>query len=68
MAEPNPRTDEGAPVDAEESFNEADEAAGEVDTEQIVRGQESEVEHDEPHENTLNNPDRDAAGEQVEAF
>lgn len=68
MAEPNPRADEGAPVDVEESFNEADEAAGEVDNEQIVRGQETKIEHDEPHENTLNDPDRGAAGEQVEAF
>lgn len=68
MADPNPRADEGAPVDREESFNEADEAAGEVDNEQIVRGQETKIEHDEPHENTLNDPDRGAAGDQAEAL
>lgn len=68
MADPNPRADEGAPVDREESFDEADEVAGELDTEQIVRVPEMKIEHDEPHENTLNDPDRGAAGDQVEAF
>lgn len=67
---PSRRADDGAPVDVNEPFDEAidveSEADTEVETDQVTRAQEGQDEYDDPTENVLNDPERNATSEHVE--
>ena len=66
MTNPNPKADEGAPVDVNEPFDEAIDVENETGSEQVTHAQEGQDEYDDPHENVLNDPERNATAEHVE--
>ena len=64
MISPIPTPDDGAPVDVDESFDEAVVTDGETD--QVTHAQENQDEFDDPHENALNDPEESDVEQHVE--
>ena len=68
MKTPNPRADEGAPIDVNDPVDQSIDKEGQTDTEQVTRAQEAQDEYDDPSENVLNDPEGIETQGRVEAL